>query len=160
MQKRDARVLERWKKLVRGVLIRERVQRTYRLTWCLFFSNCVGSFYDGILHMHVMFVVGTTNKCPAFSGYSQSVSIIIWGFFCINVRMPPGNRKIYTLAGLMMIRRDSQVRPECRAKTRGHKDSETRPPAQERETAVEHGHSKPRRPKHVGSGVHLQLLRG
>ena len=32
MQKRDARVLERWKKLVRGVLIRERVQRTYRLT--------------------------------------------------------------------------------------------------------------------------------
>ncbi|CAI8012362.1 DNA repair protein complementing XP-C cells homolog [Geodia barretti] len=32
MKKREARVLERWKKLVRGVLIRERVQRTYRLT--------------------------------------------------------------------------------------------------------------------------------
>ena len=31
-QKRESRVLERWKKLIRGVLIRERVKRTYSLT--------------------------------------------------------------------------------------------------------------------------------
>ena len=29
VQKREARVVERWKKMVRGALIRERVQKTY-----------------------------------------------------------------------------------------------------------------------------------
>ena len=32
-QKREAQVLDRWKKLTRGVLIRERVKRTYSLSW-------------------------------------------------------------------------------------------------------------------------------
>ena len=31
IKKREKRVLERWRKLARGVLIRERVKRTYEL---------------------------------------------------------------------------------------------------------------------------------
>ena len=31
LQKREGRVLDRWKKLIRGVLIRERVKRTYSM---------------------------------------------------------------------------------------------------------------------------------
>ena len=32
LQKREARVLQRWKKVVRGALIRERVKRAYSLS--------------------------------------------------------------------------------------------------------------------------------
>ena len=58
VQKREARVVERWKKIVRGALIRERVQKLILLLNDVIMCN----FVNNIAHAHIRRAAPTTNK--------------------------------------------------------------------------------------------------